>query len=112
MGDAASYIQESNVQNVCGMKWNVLNLASLTLPDAKFGCSFIMCGSTRSGKTTLLNYLFKRHFSNHVSVIMSNSLHSDAYDYLKKQCVTSDFYHPEVLKDMYKINHETKKNKH
>lgn len=108
MGEVATYINQANVQNVCGIEWKVLNLGSLTLPDTKFGCSFIMCGSTRSGKTTLLNYLFKRHFSNHVSVLMSNSLNSDAYDYIKKQCVTSDFYHPEVLKDMYKINHETK----
>jgi glutaredoxin-related protein len=27
---------------------------------------------------------------------------------LKKHCVSGDFYFPEVLKDMYKINHETK----
>jgi hypothetical protein len=39
---------------------------------------------------------------------MSNSLNSDAYDFVKKQCVISDMYHPEILKDMYKINHDTK----
>jgi hypothetical protein len=39
---------------------------------------------------------------------MSNSLNSDAYDMLKKHCATSDFYFPEILKEMYKINHETK----
>ena len=102
------YITQGVVQNVSGIQIPVLNLASLELPDPKFGCSFIMCGSTRSGKTTLLNYLYKRHFKNHVSVLMSNSLNSDAYDMLKKHCVHGDFYFPEVLKDMYKINHETK----
>lgn len=96
------------MQNVCGLEIPVLNLGSLELPDQKFGCSFIVVGSTRSGKTTLLNYLFKKHFMNHISVLMSNSLQSDAYNFLKKNCITSDFYHPEVLKDMYKINHETK----
>lgn len=102
-----SYIENAKVQNVCGLEIPVLNLGSLELPDPKFGCSFIVVGSTRSGKTTLLNYLFKKHFMNHISILMSNSLQSDAYSFLKKNCITSDFYHPEVLKDMYKINHET-----
>jgi len=101
-------MENAKVQNVCGLEIPVLNLGSLELPDPKFGCSFIVVGSTRSGKTTLLNYLFKKHFMNHISVLMSNSLQSDAYSFLKKNCITSDFYHPEILKDMYKINHETK----
>ena len=103
-----SYMEQGVVQNVAGLTIPVLNVASIELPDAKFGCSFIIVGSTRSGKTTMLNYLFKKHFSNHISVLMSNSLQSDAYKFLKKECVSSDFYHPEILKDMYKINHATK----
>jgi hypothetical protein len=56
-----------------------------------------------------MNYLFKKFFSgDYISTLMSNSLQSDAYNYVKKYCVTSDHYHPEVLKDCYKINHETK----
>ena len=83
------------------------NMNSLEIPPDKFGCSFLLCGSTRSGKTTMLNYLYDRFFKNYISVLMSNSLNSDAYKLLKKNCVTSDLYHPEILKDMYKINHET-----
>ena len=86
----------------------VMNIGHLELPHDKFGCSMIMVGATRSGKTTLLNYIYKKFFDKHISVLMSNSLQSDAYKYLKKECVTADHYHPEVLKDMYKINHETK----
>lgn len=105
---SGKYITQANIQNVGGVVIPILNIASIELPDPKFGVSFILCGSTRSGKTTILNYLYKAHFKNHVSVLMSNSLNSDAYDMLKKTCVTSDFYHPEVLKEMYKINHATK----
>ena len=83
------------------------NMNTLEIPPDKFGCSFLLCGSTRSGKTTMLNYLYDRFFRNYISVLMSNSLNSDAYKLLKKNCVTSDLYHPEILKDMYKINHET-----
>jgi hypothetical protein len=103
-----NYMAQAVPSVVNGFPINVLNVASIELPDPKFGVSFILCGSTRSGKTTMLNYLFKKHFENHVSVLMSNSLQSDAYDYLKKKCVNSDFYFPEVLKEMYKINHATK----
>jgi len=108
VNQTGSYMSQGVVQNIAGIHLPVLNIGSIELPDSKFGCSFVLCGSTRSGKTTILNYLYKTHFKNHISVLMSNSLNSDAYDMLKKTCATSDFYHPEVLKDMYKINHATK----
>jgi hypothetical protein len=104
----ANYIAQAIVQNVKGIQIPVLNIGSIELPDPKFGVSFVLCGSTRSGKTTILNYLYKTFFKNHISVLMSNSLNSDAYNMLKKECVKSDFYHPEILKEMYKINHATK----
>ena len=104
----SAYISQAVIQNVAGIKLPILNIGSIELPDPKFGVSFVLCGSTRSGKTTILNYLYKTHFKNHISVLMSNSLNSDAYDMLKKTCATSDFYHPEILKEMYKINHATK----
>ena len=106
----SDYMTQAVVQNVAGLSIPVLNAGALELPDSKFGCSLLFLGSTRSGKTTLVNYFFKRHFQDHISVLMSNSLNSDAYDFLKKHCVASDFYFPEILKDMYKINHETKNN--
>lgn len=105
-----NYISQAVTQNVAGIPLPVLNIGSIELPDPKFGVSFVLCGSTRSGKTTILNYLYKTHFKNHISVLMSNSLNSDAYDMLKKTCAISDFYHPEILKEMYKINHATKNN--
>lgn len=81
---------------------------TLEFPPDKFGCSVVMIGSTRSGKTTILNYLYKTKFKDYLSVLMSNSLNSGSYKILEKGCVTSDMFHSEVLKDMYKINHETK----
>jgi hypothetical protein len=104
----ADYITQGVMQNVGGITLPVLNAGSVEMPDGKFGVSLMFLGSTRSGKTTLLNYFFKRHFMKHISVLMSNSLNSDAYDFLKKHTVTSDFYFPEVLKEFYKINHGTK----
>jgi hypothetical protein len=105
---SGDYMKQAIVQNVAGINIPVLNIGSIELPDPKFGVSFVLCGSTRSGKTTILNYLYKTHFKNHISILMSNSLNSDAYDMLKKNCATSDFYHGDILKDCYKINHATK----
>jgi hypothetical protein len=85
------------------------NIEMLQFPDDKFGCSFLLCASTRAGKTSMLNHLYDKYFKKHCVAVMSNSLNSDAYDYIKKSYVAlSDLYHPEVLKDMYKINHATK----
>jgi predicted AAA+ superfamily ATPase len=88
----------------------VKNMDDLNTPDRKFGFSILLCGSTRSGKTTMLNYLYNRHFKKHITSLMSNSLNSDAYDFVKRYCVLSDLYHPEMLKEMYQINHSTENN--
>jgi hypothetical protein len=86
----------------------IKNVEMLQFPDDRFGCSFLLCASTRAGKTTMLNHIFHKYFKKHIGVVMSNSLNSDAYDYIKKSAVAlSDLYHPEVLKDMYNINHST-----
>jgi len=86
------------------------NIEELHFPDDKFGVSFLLVGSTRSGKTTMLNYLYDTYFKKYITTVMSNSLNSDAYDYVKQYAVLSDLYHPEMLKDMYSINHATQNN--
>ena len=85
----------------------IKNIDDLQVPDRKFGFSILLCASTRAGKTTMLNYLYDKHFKKHITTVMSNSLNSDAYDYIKKWCILSDLYHPEMLKEMYQINHAT-----
>jgi hypothetical protein len=84
----------------------IKNVEMLQFPGDKFGSSFLLCASTRAGKTTMLNHIYAKYFKKHCCAVMSNSLNSDAYDYVKKSVVAlSDLYHGEVLKDMYSINH-------
>ena len=85
----------------------IRNMEGLKVPDRKFGFSILLVGSTRSGKTTMMNFLYDRHFKQHICTVMSNSLNSDAYDYIKHKCILSDLYHGEMLKEMYTINHQT-----
>ena len=85
----------------------LVNIDELEVPDGTFGFSILLCGSTRSGKTTMMNYLYDKHFKKHITTVMSNSLQSDAYDHIKRFCILSDLYHGEMLKEMYQINHAT-----
>jgi hypothetical protein len=85
----------------------IKNIDELQVPDPKFGFSILLCASTRAGKTSLMNYLYSSHFKKHITTVMSNSLQSDAYDFCKKYAILSDLYHPELLNEMYQINHAT-----
>jgi len=81
-----------------------------TLPrDETSGQVILMIGSTRAGKTTLLDYILEHHFDKHIKVLFSDSLQSKAYDQIKKNCdMVSPIFVPQILRDEYKINKETK----
>jgi hypothetical protein len=82
----------------------------LKLPDTKTGgASILMIGSTRSGKTTALKWILKRYFKDHIGITFSESARSPAYaDMKNKNLPLSSAWIPELIKDMYKINKETK----
>ena len=80
---------------------------SLNLPDNKFGVSFLLLGSTRSGKSTLMNHIYENYFKDYITTLHTNSLQSEIYKPLKKKAVTLPSYYPEMIKDTFKINKET-----
>ncbi len=69
--------------------------------------SFMLLGSTRSGKTTAMNWLLKKHFMDEINVVMSDSLHAEIYKPLKKSMVCAPTYVPEIVRTCYKINKGT-----
>lgn len=71
-------------------------------------CSFAVIGSSKSGKTTFLKYLIKKHFSNDIKVLMTQSLQNDIYEPMKKEIATCPGYAPDVIKEMYRINKNTR----
>jgi hypothetical protein len=75
-------------------------------------CSFAIIGSSKSGKTTFLKYLLKKHFDNDIKTLFTQSLHNDIYTSLKKDMCIAPGYIPDVVKTMYKINKETKNHYH
>lgn len=69
--------------------------------------SFMLLGSTRSGKTTCLNYILAKHFQKEINVLMSDSLHAEIYKPLMKTVVPCPTFVPEIIKCCYKINKGT-----
>lgn len=101
-------------------KDKITNSANLDVSEFKInindesGISILMVGSTRSGKSTVLNHLMSEYYfpkdNKFINVLFSNSLHSKTYDNFrdKKNVVTSILYQPELIKECYQINSNTK----
>jgi len=81
--------------------------------DPYSGLSFLMIGSTRSGKSTALNWLMDNYFfkkeEKFINVLFSNSYQAPVYDEFKKNKTVagSCYYHPKAIKEAYQINRGT-----
>ena len=57
---------------------------SLEMPPVDTGgCSILMIGSGRSGKTTALKYILDTDFKKHLGAIFSQSAKAEAYKHMK-----------------------------
>jgi hypothetical protein len=78
-------------------------------PVESGGCSILMLGSGRSGKTTALKYILDTYFQKHCGVIFSQSAKAQAYAHMKYPLLPlSSVFIPELMNDAYHINKETK----
>lgn len=76
---------------------------SLELPT-NGGVSIALIGASRSGKTTMMKYLYKKHFPKHISVMCSMNPQADIYKDFSSKVIVSTKYDPTILSDMHKIN--------
>ena len=94
------------------------NKERIEIPDKPFildmppvetgGCSILMVGSGRSGKTTALKYIIDNYMKKHLGVIFSNSSKAHAYREMKYPLLPlSNAYIPELVNAAYRINKET-----
>lgn len=78
-------------------------------PVESGGCSVLMLGSGRAGKTTALKYLIDNYFQKHCGAIFSQSAKAQAYSNMKYPLLPlSCAFIPELMNDSYHINKETK----
>ena len=82
----------------------------LHLPDPKTGgCSVLMVGSTRCGKTTALKHILDKYFHKHIGAIFSESARAPAYSDMKyPNLPLSSCFIPDLIRDSYHINREIK----
>jgi len=92
---------------------------TVNIPDAPFvlkppdkatgGCSILMIGSTRCGKTTALKHILDTYFPKHMGAIFSESARAPAYQDMKYPLLPlSSCFIPDLIKDSYLINRELK----
>jgi GTPase SAR1 family protein len=76
-------------------------------PDKAY--SFCLIGSTRSGKSTMLNHLMERYFQKKINILMTESPNGDVYKtgFFKKDAIMCPCYFPQLIKDCYLINKGT-----
>jgi len=84
----------------------------MSFPSRKFeldlptngGVSFGLIGASRSGKTTLMKYLLKKHFKKHITIMTTMNPHAAIYEDMDEKIVVTNEYHPELLRDIHEIN--------
>lgn len=84
---------------------------NITLPDMGNGCSavsWMLCGASKSGKTTLMKYLLRHYYKKHLTVMFTMNPHAEIYKSLDKKIIVSDEYHSEIISEMHTINKEMK----
>lgn len=83
-------------------------LDSIDIPENKC-CSFGLIGSTRSGKSCAMLYLYNKYFKEkHTTVMMTGSAAAAIYKPLAKNAAICPAYYPELIKEAMTINQKTK----
>ena len=76
---------------------------SLDLPETG-GVSIGLIGASRSGKTTLLKYIYKNHFTKFITCMTTMNPHADIYKDMGEKVLVASQFHPEILRDIHEIN--------
>jgi len=87
-------------------QFKTVDIDDLEMPSGG-GASFAMIGSTRSGKSTAMAYVWEKFFNKHITLLMTHSTHADIYKSFKKNAAISEGYRRELITEPMKINRET-----
>jgi hypothetical protein len=83
------------------------NIDDLEMPT-NGGCSFLMIGSTRSGKSTAMLHIWEKYFKKHITMLMTHSTQAEIYKPLAKAAVISPDFYRELVTEPMTVNRETK----
>lgn len=68
------------------------------------GCSWLLCGASRSGKTTFMKYIYNEYYKKFITVMFSMNKHADIYKDLDKKVIVSDKFLSTLLAEAREIN--------
>jgi len=84
----------------------IRRLDTITPPEN--GCfSFGLVGSTRSGKSVAMLWLWDNYFKEHVTIMTTGSSQADIYKPLNKSSAISPAFYPELIKESLILNQRT-----
>lgn len=92
--------------DISGLNIPFRKLESLDLPENKC-CSFGLIGSTRSGKSTAMLWLWNKWFKEHITIMTTGSPAAGIYGPLKKSAAIAPAYYPEIIKETMVLNQKT-----
>lgn len=75
--------------------------------DAKTGNSTVLLGASKSGKSTLLMYLYRKYYEKTVAVLFTESPQIPLYTRQRKLVIANNFYR-DLVREAHKINKNTK----
>lgn len=85
----------------------VRRLDSINIPTNGC-CSFGLVGSTRSGKSCAMLWIWEHYFKNHITIMTTGSSQAEIYGPLRKTCAISPSYYGELIKESLLLNQKTK----
>jgi len=97
---------ETDKPNITGKPFKAGKIDDLELPT-NGGCSFLMIGSTRSGKSTAMLHIWEKFFKKHITMLMTHSTQAEIYKPLAKAAVISPDFYRELITEPMTINRET-----
>jgi hypothetical protein len=84
----------------------IRRLDSITPPEN--GCfSFGLVGSTRSGKSVAMLWLWDNFFKEHITIMQTGSAQAEIYKPLAKSSAISPAFYPEIIKESMLLNQRT-----
>lgn len=68
------------------------------------GTSWALIGCSRSGKSTMMKYIYSEYFKKHISIMFSMNTHADIYKDMSKDLIVSNEYNGEILREAHLLN--------
>lgn len=113
--DISELDESVNNQSVQNVVQNVVHTPPVTKfklniePLKETGCSTVIFGSSKSGKTTQLKQILKKHYDNNncITILIADSVHANVYRDLSKKIIKTDKFDRELIQGLHKIQKKT-----